>query len=74
MNRSRFTGMKVSVELPPIEVMDLPQWNCGPDVPFTWEPEELKALAFRTIKDNFKRGVISKDTYLGMMQRVRSQE
>lgn len=41
-----------------------PPWSTGDDVPLTWGDEEIARLRKRTLRDNWKRGVISKEVYL----------
>ena len=54
---------------------DIPevQWNCGEDVPLSWEPEELRKMAFKTIKHNLKIGSIDKKTYTSLMENARNK-
>ncbi len=45
-----------------------PQWSTGDDVPITWKKKELKRLRKKTLRDNYKRGVISKQLYKEMLK------
>lgn len=44
-----------------------PQWSTGDDVPITWKKKELKRLRKKTLRDNYKRGVISKALYMEIL-------
>ena len=48
------------------------EWNCGADLPLTWEKEELKKMMFSTIKVNYRKGAITESTYKRLMQHVRA--
>jgi hypothetical protein len=49
------------------------QWNCGEDVPISWEPEDLRKMSFKTIKNNLKIGAIDKQTYKALMEGARNR-
>jgi len=51
----------------PVYVGDTPQWSLG-DIPITWHPDELKRLHKKTLRDNYKRGAISRDVYIKMLR------
>lgn len=44
-----------------------PSWSVGYDVPVTWSKQELKNMKRRILRDNYKRGVISKEVYKNMI-------
>jgi len=46
-----------------------PPWDTGDDVPITWDAKELKRMNKRTLRDNYKRGVITKELYKIMLNR-----
>jgi len=47
-------------------------WNCGDDCPVSWDEEDLKKMAFKTVKHNYKIGAITKEVYLSLMGSVRN--
>lgn len=47
-------------------------WNCGDDCPVSWDKDDLKKMAFRTVKQNYRSGAITKDTYLSLMENIRN--
>ena len=50
-----------------VPVSDTPQWSVG-DMPITWNDSELKRLHKKTLRDNYKRGVITYITYRKMLR------
>jgi len=69
MNRGVFKKIKhTEPEGVGVPVSTEPAWSCGNTVPTTWSPEELKILNKRCLRDNYKRGAISKELYKKMLK------
>lgn len=47
-----------------------PVWSTGDTLPVTWDDAEIKKLRKRTLRDNYKRGVISKEMYIKRLNYV----
>jgi hypothetical protein len=54
-----------------VDVETGPQWSVG-EIPVTWKPSELKQLHKNCLRDNYKRGVINKETYRRMLNEYQS--
>lgn len=50
-----------------IPVDDTRAWYCG-EIPLTWAPTEIKRLRKQTIRGNYLRGIIDKETYKEMLK------
>ena len=59
-------------KIKPNEVPEM-QWDCGEDVPTSWEQEDLRKMTFKTIKHNLKIGSIDKQTYTALMEGARNK-
>ena len=57
-----------------IQPLEMPEiyWRFDDDLPVTFSEEEKKAMQFKVIKQNYKRGAISKEMYSKMMASVRN--
>ena len=61
MNRKELKGVKSKWD--PNDTQSGPEWTCGDDVPISWEPEELRRMRKKTLRQNYKNGYFTKSQY-----------
>ena len=61
MNRDKLK--KIKPQWDPNDIQSGPEYFCGDDVPISWEPEELRRMRKKTLRQNYKNGYFTKSQY-----------